>query len=126
MIHDEGSPMNAKHCTVSLTVILLLSLTAAAEEFRGIVVKVDAKNHELVVDGRGRRQRGNELAFMLDKETQIQIGNQSIKVDAPTPGKRVRVVYEMQAGERVAVRVTVLGGASTAPAAPAGVKPAAD
>ena len=119
--------MNTKVYCTSVTAILCMGFAAAAAEVRGVIVKMDPKNHELVIEGRGRGLRGSELTFMLDKETAIFSGKDPAKESDLTPGKRVRIVYERQAGERVAVRITVHGAAlaELAKQAPGeGIKPA--
>ena len=103
--------MNTKIFSLSVTAILCLAFSATAAEVRGIVVKVDSKNHELVIEGRGRGLRGAELTFQLNKDTVIQNGQEPAQVSDLMPGKRVRVFYERQDGQRLALRITMPGGA---------------
>jgi hypothetical protein len=120
--------MNTKIFSLSWTAFLCLAIPAAAAELRGVVVKVDAKNHQLVIEGRGRGVRGSELTFILNKDTVIQNGKEPAQAGDLTPGKRVRVSYERQDGQRVALRVTMPGGViadalKQAPAEPLGPGP---
>jgi hypothetical protein len=103
--------MNTKIFSLSVPAILCLTFSATAAEVRGIVVKADAKNHQLVIEGRGRGLRGTELTFQLNKDTVIQNGQEPAQASDLTPGKRVRVFYERQDGQRVALRITMPGGA---------------
>jgi len=103
--------MNTKIFSLSVPAILCLAFSATAAEVRGIVVKADAKNHQLVIEGRGRGLRGTELTFMLNKDTVIQNGTEPAQLSDLSPGKRVRVFYERQDGQRVALRITMPGGA---------------
>ena len=103
--------MNSKIFSLSVTAILCLAFSATAAEVRGVVVKADTKNHQLVIEGRGRGLRGTELTFTLNKDTVIQNGRESVQASELTPGKRVRVFYERQDGQRIALRITMPGGA---------------
>ena len=101
--------MTSKTCTLSLALLLTLGFTVAADEIRGVVVKADPASHELTVQLRGRRARPATLTFMVDKETQITEGAQTLKLADIPAGKRVRVTYEIQAAEPVATHIRVLG-----------------
>jgi hypothetical protein len=101
--------MTSKTCTLSVTLLLTLGFTVAAEEIRGVVVKANPAGHELTVEVRGRKARHATMTFMVDKETQITEGPQTIKLADIAAGRHVRVTYEIQAGEPVATRVKVMG-----------------
>ena len=103
--------MFSKSSLLSLLAVLGIGLAASAAEVRGIIIKVDAGKYELTLEGRGRGVRGKSLTFRLDPKAEIVAGTQPGKMADLVAGKRVRVVYEMQGNERVAVRITLPGEA---------------
>jgi hypothetical protein len=104
--------MSTKICFLSASASLLLGLTVQAAEIRGVVLKTDTQKNQLTIEGRGLGVRGVILTFQLDKETPIQAaGRKPAKLTDLTPGRRVRVAYEMQGDRRVAFLVTLLGAA---------------
>ena len=103
--------MSAKICLLSVFASLLLGLTAQAAEVRGIVLKTDSEKNQMTIEGRGLGVRGAVLTFQLDKDTPIQAGRKPVKLSDLTPGRRVRVAYEMRGDRRVALLVTLLGAA---------------
>jgi cold shock CspA family protein len=104
---------------MSLMAILSLGLAAPAAEVRGVIVKVDPKNHEVVIEARGRGMRGREFTFVLSKETEFRRGKETAREADLSPGERIRVVYENDPGNRRAVRVTIQGAALAELAKPA-------
>jgi hypothetical protein len=88
--------------------------TIAAAEIRGVVIKADDKKQELTIDGRGKGARGLVLKFTLDQDTEILVDKKPGKVADLVPGKRVRVVYDLQDGRRVARLITLHGNAAAA------------
>jgi Cu/Ag efflux protein CusF len=86
--------------------MLIIGGLAAAEEFRGVIGKVDAGKNEMIVEGRGRT-RGLSLGFALDPDTRIMIGRDKGELADLQPGDRVRLVYEIRDGKRRALTVTV-------------------
>jgi len=103
----------------SLIGIVALGVAAPAAEVRGIIVKVDPKNHEVVIEARGRGMRGREFTLTLDKETEFRKGKEAAREADLTPGERVRIVYENDAGTRRALRITIQGAALAELAKPA-------
>ena len=99
--------MIARSCTFSLLAGLLFALAAPAAEIRGIIIKASADKKELMLEARGRGLRGRVMTFILNKDTQVLVGKQPGKLTDLAPGKRVRVVFEDQDGERVAVLITL-------------------
>jgi hypothetical protein len=110
--------MSTKCFFLSVLASLLLGLMAQAAEIRGIILKADADKHQLTIEGRGLGVRGAILTFQLDKDTPIQAGRKPASVTDLTPGRRVRVAYDLQGDRRVALLVTLLGAppSSTPPA----------
>ena len=103
--------MSLRNCALSLLAGLLIAVAAPAAEIRGIVIKVSSDKHELTLEARGRGLRGRVLTFTLNKDTQVLVGGQPGQLTELTTGKRVRVVYENQGGDRVAVLITLRGTA---------------
>jgi len=109
-------------------VIRMAASAATANEFRGVVSKVDSESKELVVDGRGPGARGLSLGFSIGADTRIQVGREPGKLSDLQPGERVRLLYEVRDGKRVALAITAtsLGkkpAAGANPAAPAATAP---
>lgn len=110
--------MSTKSCLLSLITGLLLGLTASAAEIRGVVIKADAAKNQLTIEGRGLGVRGVIVTLQLDQGTQIQINRKPAGVADLSPGRRVRVVYDFQGDQRVALLITLQGGQpSPAPSA---------
>src|SRR5947207_1628197 len=113
--------MSMKRFASSLVLSLTLALPAVADEVRGIISKSDPEKNELVIDGRGLGVRRQSLSFVLTSKTKVQLAGQAGKAADLAAGKRVKVVYEMRDGQRVATDVTVnpLLANFAAPPAPA-------
>jgi hypothetical protein len=119
--------MTAKSCTFSLLAALLFASATRSEEVRGSVIKADLDKRELTIEARGRGVRGMAMRFLLDKDTQILLGRKPGAIADLTTGKRVRIVYEEQQGQRKALLVTLPAvnlilpdlGAAPGPIAPA-------
>jgi hypothetical protein len=112
--------MFARKSLLSIFTVLFLTCVASAGEVRGIVIKANPQKGELTVEGRGRGARGVTFTFRLDKDTQVLLGNEPGKTSDLATGARVRVVYELQGDQRVAVMVNV-----RTPLLPAAAVPAA-
>src|SRR6266851_7753968 len=110
--------MRTKSCLLSLFASLIFNLAASAAEIRGVIVKADAANKQLTVEGRGLGVRGAIVTFQLDKDTQIQVGRTPAKAADLAPGRRVRVVYDFRGDQRMALLITLQGG-QPSPAPPA-------
>jgi hypothetical protein len=98
--------MFARHCLAAGLFTVTIAGFAFAEEFRGVIGKVDAGKNELIVDGRGRT-RGLAMRFSLDPDTRIMVGRDKGEIADLKPGERVRLVYEIRDGQRRALSVTV-------------------
>lgn len=96
------------HRYIGALLIGLLSLSSAiATEVRGIVIKADPAKGELMIEGRGHGLKGSVLTFVTNKDTQILVERKVAALTDVQPGKRVRVVFEMENGQRVARMVNV-------------------
>jgi hypothetical protein len=109
--------MIAKSCSLSLFAGLLVSLTSPAAEIRGVILKADVEKNQLTIERRGLGVRGLVMTFQLDKDTQIQIGRKPAKIADLSPGRRVRVVYELLGERHKALLITLVGG-SLSPVSP--------
>jgi hypothetical protein len=101
--------MSAKICFFGVFASSLLGLTAQAAEMRGVVLKVDAEKNQLVIEGRGLGLRGAIMTFHLPKDTPILAARKPVRLSDLSPGRRVRVAYELEGDRRVALLVTLLG-----------------
>ena len=97
-------------CALAPFVVLVLGVTASAEEIRGVISKVDAKRGDVVIEGRGHRARGLVINFDVEKDTRILFGREEGDVSDLQPGEHVRLSYETRAGRRVATLIRVHGG----------------
>jgi len=100
--------MTALRISLSLVIGLLLLPVASAEEARGRIVKIDPDKNELRVESR-RPQRGGILDLKIDSKTEIFIAGQPAKLNDLIPGRRVRVVFEIQHGKPIAQVIRSLG-----------------
>jgi len=95
-----------RYRSVILALLFVLgALPAAADEVRGIIVRVDLDRCEVQIEGRGIGKRGLGMTFNIGKDTQILFGREMGEPSDLVPGKRVRVVLD---GPR-AVTVQVSG-----------------
>jgi hypothetical protein len=109
--------MITKSCFLSLFASLLLGHPSLAAEFRGVILKADPETKQLTIEGRGLGVRGMILTFHMDKDSQIQLGRKPATAADLSPGRRVRVTYELHGDRRVALLITLLGGQSQVPPA---------
>jgi Cu/Ag efflux protein CusF len=91
-------------------VVLVFQGLALAEEIRGVINKVDADKKELVVEVRNIGKRGLPMTFKITDDSKILLNRKSGALSDLSPGARVRVLYETQGGQRVALGITVRGG----------------
>lgn len=111
--------MSAKVYFLSASVSLLLGLSVQAAEIRGVILKADADKNQLIIEGRGLGVRGALMTFQLAKDTPILAGRKPARLSDLSPGRRVRVAYEIQGDRHVALLITLLG----APPSPAAESP---
>ena len=111
--------MTALRFSLGLATGLLLFSEASADEARGRIVQIDRDKKEVRLETR-RLQRGSVLDLKIDAKTQILIGGQAAKLNDLTPGRRIRVVFEMRDGKPVAqvIRSFGLNLVQPQPAAP--------
>jgi len=100
--------MTALRFGLSLTTGLLLITAAAADEARGVIVRIDPDKKELQLEGRGPR-RGVVLDLQIDPKTRILIGGQPAALNDLAPGRRIRVVFEPRDGKAVAQVIRAFG-----------------
>jgi hypothetical protein len=109
--------MRANKYAHSLLAFLLFAVLAPAAEIRGVIIKADGDKKELTVEGRGRGARGITFHFVLNKDTQILVGEEAGRIVDLKPGRRALIAYEVQGGERVALLVTLHGAPAAGVAA---------
>lgn len=101
--------MRQRRGTWALVLTLAWSASAAAAEVRGVVVRVDLSRNELQIEGRGLGKRGLALSFALGKDTRVRFGREDGALTELTPGRRVRITFDMKGDSRRALEVRVLG-----------------
>lgn len=104
--------------TIALLALLAGTSFAAAEQVRGVVVKVDVDGGQLTIEARGAGVRGNVMQFTLGKDAQLFfLGSKAAALKDVPVGKNVQISYESQDGKKIAmlVRITAIK-----PAEPAG------
>jgi len=99
--------MRTKHILFSVLGICLLTTAVSAAEIPGVVAKVDLDKKELLVEGRGKA-RGLTFHFALTDDTRILFGSKPGVVADLLADKRVRVSYDEQTGNQIAVVVHCL------------------
>jgi hypothetical protein len=115
--------MNRRSLFLAPLVVLFTGLLACAEDFRGVIREVDPDHQEIVVEGRGRRARGQSLRLEVTRDSQIRlgIGRGAGAFADLQPGEHVRVSFEVRDGRRVCLSMTVRG--LRTPAAPPAAPP---
>jgi hypothetical protein len=94
--------MRAKQILFSVLGIGLLASAVSAAEINGVIAKFDPDKKELLVEGRGKA-RGLTFRFALTGDTRILFGSKPGAVADLLADKRVRVAYDEQAGNQIAV-----------------------
>lgn len=105
--------MRAHHLFLATVALLGCTSLAAADQVRGVIVKVDSAAGEITVEARGIGVRGSTLTFTLGKDAQVILGQQAVPLKDVPVGKRVQVTFETRDGKRVAASIHVnnlLGG----------------
>jgi hypothetical protein len=99
--------MHANRLFLATVALLGFASLAAAEQVRGVIVKVDSAAGEITIEARGLGVRGSTLTFTLGKDAQVILGQQAVPLKDVPLGKRVQVTYETKDGKRVAASVHV-------------------
>src|SRR5688572_16274704 len=86
--------MLAQRGIVALVAGLTLAGPLAADEVRGVIVRVDLERKEVQVEGRGLGKRGLGMTFTLGEDTRVLFGHDPGALADLAPGKRVRVVFD--------------------------------
>jgi hypothetical protein len=94
--------MCAKQILLSVIGIGLLTSTVSAAEIHGVIAQFDPDKKELLVEGRGKA-RGLTFRLALTDDTRILFGSKVGAVADLLADKRIRVTYDEQAGNRIAV-----------------------
>lgn len=100
--------MTAFRFSLGTAMGLLLITAASADEARGRIIQINPDKKELRLEAR-RPQRGIQLDLKIDAKTQIFIGGQPAKLSDLSPGRRVRVAFEMRDGKPTAQVIRSLG-----------------
>jgi Cu/Ag efflux protein CusF len=112
--------MRRRGFPIAVLVPLVMSAATLAAEVRGVISKVDLDRHEVVLEGRGRGARGMTFTFTVDRDTKVLFGGQPAELADLSPGKAVRVSFDRQGKEDVAVLIQAHGRPpARTPAAPA-------
>jgi hypothetical protein len=121
----EVLAMRRRGFLIAVFVPLLMTAVAVAADVRGVISKVDLDRHEVTLEGRGRGARGMAFTFTVGRDTKILFGEQPGELADLSPGKHVRIRFEPQGKEAVAVLIQAHGSppartpAAATPAAPA-------
>jgi hypothetical protein len=100
--------MVATRFTLGLLAGLACTLTGAAAEVRGRIVRVDLDKNELQLEAR-RPVRGQPLTLALGPKTEVFFGNQAGALTDLEANRRARIVYEDRDGRPFAQTIRVLG-----------------
>jgi Cu/Ag efflux protein CusF len=100
--------MTALRISLSLMTGLFVVAAVSADEARGRIVEINPDKKEVRLEARGL-QRGSMLDLKIDAKTKIFIGGQEATLKDLSPGRRIRVVFEMRDGKPVAQVIRSLG-----------------
>jgi hypothetical protein len=95
-----------------VSALLVFAARAAAEDVRGVIVKVDPEKKLLVLEGKSKGYKGVVLRLRVSEDTEIVVGRKSAKLADLATGKRARVLFETQGDEQVALRISMVSLAS--------------
>jgi hypothetical protein len=98
--------------TFATPVIAVFAVRAAAEDVRGVIVKVDPDKKLLVLEGKSKGYKGVVLRLRVPDDTEIVVGRKPAKLADLATGKRARVLFETQGNEQVALRISMVSLAS--------------
>ena len=101
--------MSAPRCMLALLAGLVFAAAAPAATVRGIVIRVDPDNKQLVLEGRGLGLHGVVLAFTLSADARVMCGDQPGALSDVEVGRRVRVEFETDGNHQVATLIEVSG-----------------
>jgi hypothetical protein len=93
----------------SFLCLVFLAADALADEARGTISRIDPERRQIVVVVNGRGVHHLPMTFDLDENFQITAGNQAARITDLRTGQRARIYYEIRAGRRVALGITVRG-----------------
>jgi hypothetical protein len=82
---------------------------AGADEYRGVLIKVDGEKKEIVVDVRNGGRRGTSVTVTVDKDTAVLFGSTPGNLSDLAVGKRVRVSVETRDGKNIATVIYPFG-----------------
>lgn len=112
--------MTALRFALSLAAGMFLIAAAAADEARGRIVQIDSDKKAIRLET--RRPRGL-LDVKIDDKTEILIGGQAAKLSDLSPGRRIRVVFEVRGGKATAQSIRSFGLNLLQPQQPAAPQP---
>ncbi len=113
--------MKASRSVLAVLAGLVFSVPLFAEDFVGVITKMDPDKKELLLEGR-LASRGRALTLVFDGDTQVMFGKQPGTPAELPIGKIVRVVYETRDSQQVARSIRVNGLRPNKPAAPSSDK----
>jgi len=93
--------MTHTHRLLVAALLFLLPAVATAGETRGVIAEVNLARKQLVVDARGIGIRGTLMVFTLGDNVAVTVGQQPARLTDLTPGKRVRVTYDVRNNQLV-------------------------
>jgi hypothetical protein len=98
--------VSAKHLGIALFTFLVVAGRQQAQEVRGVIIKVDPERKVLVLEGKNKGFKGEILHLKVRDDTEILIGRKPAKLSDLSSLRRVRVLFEPQGDELVAIRIS--------------------
>ena len=105
--------ISTKRLSFALAAVVAFATAALGEDVRGVIVKVEPDKKMLVLEGKSRGFKGKVLRLKVPDDTEILVARKPAKLADLTTGKRVRVLFEPQGNDQVALRITVPGSLSS-------------
>jgi Cu/Ag efflux protein CusF len=93
----------------ALLAVVLPALPGRAAEVRGVISKVNADKHELLLEGKSRGFRGTTVRFAVDADTKVRFGDEDGKLGDLDVGRRVVVTFDEQDGKKTALVIRAFG-----------------
>ena len=101
--------MRNRHNILAIALALAGTAPVAADEMRGVIVRVDLARGELQIEGRGPGRDGLAVTFSLSRDTKVRFGREDGALRELNPGRRVRVTFDVRDKTTRALTVRVLG-----------------
>src|ERR1700694_1460741 len=101
--------MLGKRYTIASLCFLAVGGMVAADEVKGTITGVNPDTKELVIEVRTKAARGLSMSFNLAADAKVSLSHEAASISDLKTGEKVRVLYEIRDGKRIALAVSAHG-----------------